>query len=267
MKRFILLCFLCFPFFASSDVTIKVDKNWHESDGLWQNVEHLAFPTTCAKQEVCDLKKLIPFKKDIQILDLGCGQGRHSIELAKQGFHVTGIDYTKTYLKKAKKRAKKAKCHVTFLRRDMRTFCKPNTFDIVLNLYSSFGFFTAEEDKKIIRNIYDSLKPGGRCVMEIIHVKRPSYKGINYKNWEKRNNSYCLYELQVSNDGRYSYSRLINFKKGKPIESTYKIRMYTERELINLFRNSGFKDIKTYDSFKGNPCTSSSAKIVLTARK
>ena len=87
-----------------------------------------------------NIVSLLKIDPGASILDLCCGPGRHSLELSRRGFSLTGVDRTKSYLEKARKQAETEGLKVEFIQEDMRSFCKSNTFDVVINLFtSSFG--------------------------------------------------------------------------------------------------------------------------------
>ena len=96
------------------------------------------------------------------MLDLCCGPGRFSIELAKRGFRVTGVDRTRFLLGKAKSREKKAGVKVEWVESDMRDFVRPGAFDLALSMFTSFGYFDDKaDDLRVLRQVCESLKPGG----------------------------------------------------------------------------------------------------------
>ena len=103
-----------------------------------------------------------------QMLDLGCGNGRHSKHLASKGFNVTGIDLSAASIRTAKKWESPA---LSFYRHDMRLPFGNNCFDYVFNFFTSFGYFkNSGEDYKVLNNISASLKPGGILVMDYINT-------------------------------------------------------------------------------------------------
>ena len=103
------------------------------------------------------------------MLDLACGPGRHSIELARRGYRVTGVDRTSSYVEHARRRATEAGLDIEFVAEDMRSFSRPEAFDMAINLFSSFGYFDDEADhRRVMENVHASLKPGGRLVLEIV---------------------------------------------------------------------------------------------------
>src|SRR5262249_35860949 len=102
-------------------------------------------------------------------LDLCCGPGRCSIALAKRGFSVTGVDKSKFLLDKGRAAARTAGLNVRWIQADMRDFVRPNSFALVLNMFTSFGYFDdREDDMLVLKNILASLQPGGVCLFELL---------------------------------------------------------------------------------------------------
>lgn len=109
---------------------------------------------------------------NINILDIPCGWGRHTLELSKRGFKVTGIDLCREYLDIGIKSASEQKLNgINFTLGDMRNIpCESNSFDVILNLWTSFGFFSIEDDNlKVLSEFTRLLKPGGRVLLHSDH--------------------------------------------------------------------------------------------------
>ena len=127
---------------------------WHEDDEFWEKTASKIFGKEeweKAAVEVENIVSLLELAPKAHVLDLCCGPGRHSLELARLGFHVTGVDRTVKYLEVAKKKAREESLVVEFLQGDMRTFLREEAFDAVLSLYTSFSYFEdPEEDKKVL---------------------------------------------------------------------------------------------------------------------
>ncbi len=102
-----------------------------------------------------------------KILDLACGKGKHAIYLAKQGLDLTGLDISADNLKYGKKFAHDK---LRFVEQDMRIPYVENHFDIILNLFTSFGFYAEEaENLKALEAVHTMLKPGGRFLLDFIN--------------------------------------------------------------------------------------------------
>jgi len=103
------------------------------------------------------------------MLDLGCGAGRHARRLATHGFDVTGLDLSADSIRQASTHADE---RLRFARHDMRVPFGFETFDYVLNLFTSFGYFDRAEDHlAVVRNIAAALKPGGALVLDYLNVR------------------------------------------------------------------------------------------------
>ncbi|WP_242841700.1 class I SAM-dependent methyltransferase [Desulfitibacter alkalitolerans] len=123
----------------------------------------------------CDfIEKELNFDKSLKILDVGCGTGRHSIELSKRGYLVTGIDLSESQLKKAREKAKANNLKIDFLKHDARNLPFENQFDVAIMLCEG-GFPLMETDEmnfEILKNATKSLKISG--------VLRPSWTRIKF---------------------------------------------------------------------------------------
>jgi SAM-dependent methyltransferase len=101
------------------------------------------------------------------VLDLCCGQGRHARALAGRGYHVTGVDANAAALAAARRLSDDT---ITYLQHDMRRLdALPGTFDAIICLWQSFGYFDAATNTDILRQIGRKLRPGGRLLLDIYH--------------------------------------------------------------------------------------------------
>ena len=145
-------------------------KPWHEDDEFWERWEPVMFTQqrlANTPAEVEQIIALLDIKPEAQILDLCCGVGRHSLEFARRGFQVTGVDRTQRYLSQATEQANREGLHAEFVQDDMRTFCRPDSYDAVINMFTSFSYFEdPEEDRQVIANVYQSLKSEGKLILE-----------------------------------------------------------------------------------------------------
>ena len=133
---------------------------WYADEGFWARISPFLFSKESferAEDEVAQLIALTSIERGTA-LDLCCGPGRHAVPLAKQGFAVTGVDLTPNLLEQAKQRADAAKVAVEWVEQDMREFVRPGAFDLILNLFTSFGYFQTEaEEMKTLKNMVESL--------------------------------------------------------------------------------------------------------------
>ena len=121
-----------------------------------------------AEAFIANLIKELKPKEESHFLDLACGKGRHSVFLHQQGYEVTGIDLSAENIKLAQQVAGD-KLH--FICGDMREFYGQESFDFILNLFTSFGYFESENDnKKVCAAMAKALKPGGKVLIDFLNV-------------------------------------------------------------------------------------------------
>jgi 2-polyprenyl-3-methyl-5-hydroxy-6-metoxy-1,4-benzoquinol methylase len=121
---------------------MKKTRQWYDRDNFWETFENIIFNQkrlADTSVEVGNIIKLLDIRENSRILDLCCGPGRHTLEFARQGFTISGVDRTLPYLKKAKNRAQKEHLDIEFIQSDMRSFKCLDSFDVVLNLFTSSG--------------------------------------------------------------------------------------------------------------------------------
>ena len=217
--------------------------------------------------EVDNIISLLNVQPGISVLDLGCGVGRHSLELARRGFRVTGVDRTRKYLDGAIEKAKKEGLGIEFVQEDMRTFCRPDTFDVVINMFTSFGYFEdPEEDRHVVTNIYRSLKSGGILLLET-NGKEVLARIFLERNWEEVDGIIVLQERKVSQNWGWMWNRWIMLKGNERIEGELSHRLYSATEIVSLLEECGFTSVDVYGGLDGSPYDHTARRMVVVARK
>ncbi len=209
------------------------------------------------QKEVDKILEVLSLKKDHKILDLCCGQGRHSLELAKRGFtQVEGLDRSHYLSQKGKAESKKQSLQVKFREGDARKLPYPtDTFDCVLILGNSFGYFElAHEDEKVIKEVFRVLKPWGRVLIDITDG---SYLKQNYlpRSWEwiDKKHFVCR-ERSLSLDGQRLISRevITHTDKGVLADQFYAERLYTQESMHSLLVSCGLSDVSFHGVVSAN---------------
>ena len=191
-----------------------------------------------------------------RILDLCCGQGRHSMELARRGFRqVTGLDRSRYLVRLARSRAKKTGLEVKFREGDARKFAfRDSSFDCVLVMGNSFGYFDQEEDDlAVLTSIKRSLRPSGTLAIDITngewmrdHFEPRSWEWIDANQFVCRERS-----LSGNRDRLISREVVVHAEKGVIADQFYAERLYGREPLRKLLEKAGFKDIRVHDEVKG----------------
>jgi len=146
--------------------------DWYLDDDFWRNFGSLMFnDDTFARgaREVQQLLALVDGEPQT-VLDLGCGPGRHALPLADAGLAVTAVDTSPTLLEQLTDALGDREIEV--VEDDMRSFVRAESFDLVVVMWTSFGYFTDEADHaRTLDNIRTSLKPGGRLLLDLVGIE------------------------------------------------------------------------------------------------
>ena len=243
---------------------------WHEDDKFWQTFAPMMFGQKCwevVPTEIDQVVALLGIEPGTRILDLCCGPGRHSLELARRGFRVTGVDRTAAYLEKARKQAKSETLTIEFVQDDMRRFCRPDSFDGVINMFTSFGYFEdPADDRQVPVNIHQSLKTGGTLVMDIMG-KEVLARIFSQRTWEEKEGVIVLQEHKVCKNWSWTENRWIMLKGQHCDEVTISHRLYSAAELSDLLADCGFDSVDIYGDLAGTPYDHQAKRLVAVARK
>jgi SAM-dependent methyltransferase len=156
-------------------------KQWYEA--LFENYakKYDEETFTFGTQGECDfLEKEIEFDKAVRILDVGCGTGRHSIELAKRGYKVTGVDLSDSQLARAREKAKASGVSVDFRKQDARELKLDAVFGLVIMLCEG-GFPLMETDEMnydILKGAASCLAPAGKLVFTTLNGLFPLFHSV-----------------------------------------------------------------------------------------
>lgn len=212
------------------------------------------------------IEEVIPVSKYRNILDLGCGRGRHSITLAQRGYQVIGIDLSRKAIKKAKRIAEQQNLeNVEFFVRDMRDPL-PKQFDAIVNLFTTFGYFLEdEENRKILRNTKKMLAQGGVFFIDYLNPQYvennlvPSesgmYENLTYNVTRKIKDGMVFKTIQFSDDSL-----------DKPVKYRERVKLYGLEWFRNVLGESGFKIVETYGDYDGAPFLSESPRLIIVAK-
>lgn len=249
---------------------MKKRKPWYKEKDFWQTVGPVLFRKgrwDMAPQEVEHVVSLSQIKKGAQVLDLCCGVGRHSIEFARRGFTVTGVDVTPHYLKEARRKAQKAKLSVEFIKDDMRRFQRRNTYNVVINLFGSFGYFEDQrDDYRVAKNVYVSLKKKGTFIIELMG-KEVLARIFQKRDWYEIDDTLVLEERTTDRDWKRIDSRWVIIKGRERKEFTISLRLYSAVELSTLLQSAGFRRIDVYGDLTGAPFDQKAKRLVVVAHK
>ncbi len=249
---------------------MKEARPWHEDDSFWETWGPIMFSPgriENAKDEVDKVIDLLEIKPGARVLDLCCGVGRHSLELARRGFQVTGVDRTRSYLDKAIAQATEESLKVEFIQEDMRDFLRAESFDCAISMFTSFSYFEdPEEDKKVVENVYKSLNPGGVFILDT-QGKETLARKYQERNWNERGGVIWLEERKVSQNWSWMWNRWIMFRGNERIENEISHRLYAATELMALLTGCGFSRAEAYGGLDGSPYDHKAQRLIVLGHK
>ncbi len=249
----------------------QADNDWWQNffDDNWKR---LGFDSITAEQtgkEADFLVSALELKPDDKVLDLACGVGRHSLELARRGFrHVTGLDFTQAYLKEAILKARDGDLKVEFVQGDMKDLpFADESFDAVFNFFTSFGYFENESDnEKTAREVSRVLKPGGRFLLDVIN-RDWIVRNFQARGWSEYNGEYLLEERELDLATSRNNCTWTYLTKRGTTRREVNIRMYSLHELRAMFERAGLELKEAWGTLDKEPLTLNHSRQKLLAVK
>jgi SAM-dependent methyltransferase len=241
---------------------------WFEDEEFWTEYAPIMFDEArwAEVPAVVDaLERLCPLPPGASVLDACCGPGRHSVELASRGYEVTGIDITGAYLEAARESAS-GLANARFVRADIREFDMPGAFDLAINLYTSFGYFSdPSEDGEALRRLRRSLKAGGHLVLETTGKEtaaRDFTAGESFERggWEVRT------EFEVIGAWEGLRNRWILSRGDELVDRSFALRLYSGTELRAALLDAGFAEVRILGGLDGSPYDQAAKSLVALAR-
>jgi len=245
---------------------------WHETDEFWHLLEPVIFSATIrasAATEIAQAATLMGLPEHAHVLDMPCGPGRHSLELLKRGFRVTGVDRTVRYLDEARRAAEAIAPNAEWVRADMREFKRDGAFHAAINLYTSIGYFDDPyDDLRVLRNFFASLKPGGSLLIDIMG-REVITRIFREREWrDLPDGSIFLEERRaVRNWTRIANRWLLIRPDGTRYESRHELRVFSGQELEAILREAGFASVRILGSYAGVPYDHNAPRLVALATK
>ncbi|MFB0500492.1 MAG: class I SAM-dependent methyltransferase [Candidatus Hadarchaeaceae archaeon] len=231
-------------------------KQWYEL--LYENYAH-KYDKECFVQGTvgeCDfIEQEINREKSFKIIDIGCGTGRHAIELTKRGYNVTGIDLSENQIKRAREKAQETGLTIDFQTQDARNLPFDGEFDLAIMLCEG-GFSLMETDEmnfEILKNATKALKSKGKLIFTTLNGLFPLFHSVNdfYKSAQKEGQSQCKecsFDLMTFRD----YNTVVfEDDSGNKRELKCNERYYVPSEITQLLKSLGFKQIDIFGAKLG----------------
>jgi SAM-dependent methyltransferase len=185
-----------------------------------------------------------------KILDAACGAGRHSIYLRQRGFDVVGFDLSKTLLQKAKLDSENKSIRIDLFCADLRRVYLNTKFNLIINLFTSFGYFDSDEENFFFPHVtYDLLLAGGYYILDYMN-KNFVLENLIPESNKVINNKYIVEKRRIENNRVIKEIKIIDGDVQK--QFTESVKLYNDNEIITQLKRIGFNVAKIVGDYEGN---------------
>ncbi|NEA08234.1 methyltransferase domain-containing protein [Streptomyces sp. SID10692] len=244
--------------------------HWYEDDALWSDFAPTMFPPARAESAAAlvDGSPLLDFPPGTRVLDLCCGPGLFVVPLAARGYEVTGVDLSPSMLERARAACDAAGAKARLERADMLTYRESEAFDVVLNVFTSFGYFEAAEDNlRVLRNARESLAPGGRLLVDVMGKEVLAGWIGRPKAVDLPDGSYVVQRDTVLDSWRRLRTDWTLVRGTTARTASITSWLYSAAELHALFEEAGFTDVECFGGFDASGYDQDSDRLVVRGRR
>lgn len=212
------------------------------------------------------MRRVLRLRRGSRVADVPCGDGRISLELAKAGVSVVGVDRCASSIRRARKKFAKAGFTGEFHEGDMRRLRVGSGFDAVVNWWGSFGYFDDETNLEVLRGFASLVRPGGRVLVDEVNRER-------ILRDFREHNTFDYGGLRIITKNRWNAETeriegtWIFARGGRRIRRHSSIRLYTPSQMRRLMASAGLVLERLYDGTDGSDFTRGSRRLTAVGRK
>jgi len=245
--------------------------SWYQEGGIY-GPDYLAiFPedASSGSTEAERAIRLLALTEGDRVLDVGCGFGRHAVQMARRGLRVVGLDLSAYFLALGQERARTAGVDVRFVRGDMQLLPFTGIFDAAVCLGGSFGQFeTEDEDLALLTETAQALRPRGKFLLDVANRDGILSRFIG-KDWDQlEDGTVVLRERQWDSlRGRVEGKDIVVGPDGRRREYAHSMRLYGAPEISSMLRRAGFDVLAMYGSLAGAAVGWDSPRVNVVAQR
>jgi SAM-dependent methyltransferase len=225
-------------------------------------------PSRQTRLEVDFVLRALDVAEGSRILDVPCGYGRHTRELARRGFRVVGVDLSHPMIAEARRCAREG-ARLQFRRLDMRQIAFCEEFDAVVNLYTSFGYFTPAQNRAVLARMARALRPGGRI---LIDHRDPAHdaalpRRLWYRTGPKR---FVLEDRRFDRRTKITDSTQLIVTVGARwvVQKHLRLQEFSLGEWRRMLRGVGLRLLRAYSAYDGRRYrTGSTGRLIVVAQR
>ena len=205
------------------------------------------------------LARSVPWRPGLRVLDVGCGAGRHARALAAAGAHPIGLDLSAALLRRAREAG------VPLVRADMRALpVRPRSIDLVVNLFTSFGYFEHDADHAaVLAGMADTLVGGGWLMLDFLNAETVR-AGLVAEEEQMLGGRRARVTRVLEEEGR-RVVKTIRLSDGD--EFVERVRLFSAVDLESMLGGAGLSVEGRFGDYDGGPLAEGSPRVILTARR
>jgi SAM-dependent methyltransferase len=201
-----------------------------------------------AQRFIDNLSEKLQFRKDWQFGDMACGKGRHAIYLNSKGFDVVGLDLSPNNIWHAQASENET---LQFHEHDIREIFRPEFFDVMLNLFTSFGYFEKqEENQRAVSAMAQSIKPNGLLVLDYMN-SRKAIEGFN-SHYQKTVDG-ILFDINKRIEFGYIFKNISFENEGQPHQYEERVKLLFLEDFKHFFEAAGLTLTAVYGDYELRP--------------
>ncbi len=238
--------------------------------GPWGEVQARGYREEETRRQVDFLVSALRLEQGARVLDTSCGVGGHCIELARRGYEATGIDFNGSALAIAANAAADAGVTPRFVEMDIRQLQEREAYDAAFSFWTSFGYFSDEDNLDVASRFADALKPGGRLLIDtrVTECLLPIFQEFQW-NWADEARTVRVLEENKWDMASGRMEATWSFvRDDSPIETARSsVRIYSYKELIELLEAAGFCEFKDFLTGTDQQFQMGSQRLSIVAEK
>lgn len=242
-------------------------------DEPWFDVQRNLWPDDVTALEKDLIARLLGLNQSDRVLDVPCGDGRHAVLLAADGFKVTAMELKESALEEARKRAAESNVEVRWIQGDIRDLPMAETFDAAYCYWGSFGYFDDQANEDFVSAIAEMLPAGGKflvnthCLESIVTHQRNPHSGAPYQRWYQAGDTFVAEERQYDVTSGRVTAKFTLIRDGNVNRIQSSVRFYSCPEIRSIFERLGFKNVEFYTSGTLQPFEIGSPYLTLVATR
>lgn len=220
-----------------------------------------------AERDTGFIERVMKLRGGERILDLCCGPGRHDFPLARRGYSVVGLDYSMPMLRIARNAVGPDAVYPCYVRADARDIpFREGVFDVVLNLFTSFGYFDDEGNRGLLRSIARLLRDGGKYYID--YLNPPNLLARLEPETVREKDGVTVIERRKVDDTGNRVEKTIILRSGR-LEQVFQesVRLYTCEEMRGMLEDAGLSVEGVFGSTGGDPYGESSGRMIFWGKK